>query len=251
MTVHKHIDFQVPDWVELQDTPRNRLSYRGEVMADSPLIYLRLGESSGPIANDEAGQHNAIEVGTLSWEVSGPLVLDSNTAIGSSGTGSLVISDTGWLPIGSVERTIEIWCKPNNNTIALLGVNYGTSVAGSSLNFIYTADEVSVDVSNCRFGVQGLSLADQWHHYVLVFPNGATRCDEFIVYLDGLPLAATVIAGQGGTQINTSDSILLINQATSGERNHGDFDEVAIYGSALSAQRIFDHYQAGINTGAT
>lgn len=249
MTVHKHIDFQVPDWGELQQSPLNRLSYRGEVMADSPLMYLRLGESSGPIAYDETGLHDAVEIGTLDWGVLGPLALDSNTAVESSGTGGLAISETGWLPIGSTERTIELWFKPNNHTLAFRGINYGIDAVGKRLNFIYTAGEISVAVSNCRFGVQGLSLVDQWHHFVLVFPNGASRCDEFVFYLDGQPLAATVIGGQGGTQINTSDSVLTINQTTSGARNYGVFDEVVIYGIALSAQRVLDHYRAGVVMG--
>lgn len=169
MTIHKHIDFQVPDWGELQAPPRGRLSYRGEVMADSPLMYLRMGESSGSMAYDETGQHHAAESGSLNWGVPGPLAFDNDTAVDSSGTGGLVVSETGWLPVGSVERTIELWFKPNSSTLAYRGINYGDSDVGKRINFIYTAVEVSVAVSNCRYGALGLSLADQWHHFVLVF----------------------------------------------------------------------------------
>lgn len=246
MTVHKHIDFQVPGWGEFQQAPVSRTGYRGEVMADAPRVYLRLGEPGGPSAADETGQHNATEDGALSWGVPGPLIFDDNTAVESAGTGGLVISETGWLPIGSAERTIELWYRPNTNTATFRGINYGGAATGAKLGFIYTHNDISVAVNNCRFGAQGLTLADQWHHVALVYPSGATRCDDFLFYLDGQPLAAAVIAGSGATAINTTDSPLLINAFALGVWNHCAFDEVAIYDKALSAQRILDHYLAGV-----
>lgn len=246
MAILKHIDFQVPGWGELQQGPQQRLSYRGEVLADSPLMYLRLGEASGSTAADETGQHNAAEDGTLNWGVPGPLVLDADTAVSAAGTGGLTINEMGWLPVGSAARTIELWYKPNVSTLTFRGINYGTNAGGARVNFIYTAGELSVAVNNCRFGIQGLALAGQWHHAALIFPSGATRCDEFLIYLDGQRLTPSVIGGTGSTLINTADSALMINQSSSGVSNDCEFDEVAIYGSALSDQRILDHYLSGV-----
>lgn len=245
MALLKHIDFQVPAWGELQQPPASRTSYRGEVMADSPLMYLRLGESSGSTAADETGQHDAQEDGALSWGVQGPLIFDDDTAVESSGTGGFIINQTGWLPTGSSPRTVELWFKPTLSTTTFRGINYGGTGVGEKLSFIYTHNDISVAVNNCRFGAQGLSLADQWHHTALVYPSGASRCDEFLFYLDGQPLSASVIGGSGSTTVNTTDSSLLINAFVPGIWNHGAFDEVAIYGTALSAQRILEHYEAG------
>jgi Concanavalin A-like lectin/glucanases superfamily len=250
MTVYKYIDFQVPDWGELQQPPQSRMSYRGEVLADSPLMYLRLVESAGPTACDETGRHDATEDGTLVWGIQGPLAFDSDAAVGSTGAGGLVINETGWLPIGSSERTFELWFKPNNNTLIYRGINYGAASSGGTQSLIYTASEISVAVSECRFGIQGLSLAGQWHHAAWVLPDGATRCDEFVIYLDGQPVLASVLYGSGATQVNTADSTLKINQYVSGIANNCDFDEIAIYGGALSSQRILDHYTSGVNAGA-
>lgn len=246
MAILKHIDFQVPGWGELQQGPQQRLSYRGEVLADSPLMYLRLGEASGSTAADEIGQHDATEDGTLNWGVPGPLALDADTAINGAGAGGLVVNETGWLPVGSSARTIELWYKPNTSTVTFRGINYGQATGGAQVLFSYTHNELSVSVSNCRFGVQGLSLSGRWHHAALVFPSGATRCDEFLIYLDGQRLTPSVISGSGATPINTVDTALMINQLSSGTSNDCEFDEVAIYGSALSDQRIFDHYLSGV-----
>jgi large repetitive protein len=246
MATLKHIDFQVPGWGELQQGPQQRLSYRGEVLADSPLMYLRLGETSGPTAADETGQHDATEDGTLAWGVQGPLALDADTAVNGAGTGGLVVNETGWLPVGSSARTIELWYKPNTGTATFRGIKYGQDAGGARVLFNYTHNELSVAVSNARFGIQGLSLADQWHHTALVFPSGATRCDEFLIYLDGQRLTPSVISGSGATLINTADTALMINQFSSGSANNCVFDEVAIYGGALSDQRILDHYLSGV-----
>lgn len=250
MPTIKHIDFQVPGWGEFQQPPTQRMGYRGEVMADSPLMYLRMGESSGTIAYDETGQHDAAVEGSLVWGIPGALCIDSDTAASGAGTGSLLVSETGWLPIGSAPRTIELWFKPNTLTSVLKGITYGGTLDGTRLMLSYTQSELSVYVTSCYFGVQGLSLSGQWHHAALVFPSGATRCDEFLFYLDGQQLSPGVIFGSGSASISTSDSGLLINKLAGGGANDCDFDEVAIYGSALSSQRILDHYLAGAVTEA-
>lgn len=246
MPILKHIDFQVPDWGELQQPPAQRLSYRGEVMADSPLMYLRLGESQGPTAWDETGQHHAAVEGELVWGIPGALALDGDTAVSGAGTGGLAITETGWLPTGSSPRTIELWFKPNAGTTSFKGITYGGVANGTRVAFIYMRDNVSVFVINCLYGVAGLSLSDQWCHAALVFPVGATRSDEFLIYLNGQQQSPSVLFGDGTTAVNTSDSGLFINMQDGGDANDCDFDEVAIYGSALSAQRILAHYRAGI-----
>ena len=246
MTIHKHIDFQVPGWGEFLQGPTQRLSYRGEVLADSPLMYLRLGESSGTTASDETGQHDATQNGVLVWGVQGPLAFDPDTAIDGAGAGGLVVSGAGWLPVGSSARTIEGWFKPNVNTLLSRGMNYGQASDGTHVYFSYTHNEVSVDIGGCRFGVQGLTLSGQWHHAALVYPSGSTRCDEFLVFLDGQKLSPVVISGLGGGAVNTANSALSINQTSGGAANDCEFDEVAIYNSELTDQRILDHYLAGV-----
>ena len=245
MAIHKHIDFQVPGWGEFAGGPKDRLSYRGEVLSDSPLLYLRLGESSGPSVVDEAGGHVAAQIGVLAWGVPGALAFDPDTAVSSEGAGGLVVNETGWLPVGSSPRTLEAWFKADGSEVLFGGMIYGTEASGKHQNFTCTSNEVSISVHGCLYGVQGLGLSADWHHAALVFPVGATRCDEYLIYLDGVALSPTVISGSGAVLVDTSDSTLMVYQITTGAANNSAFDEVAIYGSALTGQRIADHYQAG------
>lgn len=219
-------------------------------MADSPLMYLRLGESSGPTAFDETGRHDASEDGVLTWGVRGPLVLDGDTAIESVGAGGLIVNETGWLPTGSAQRTLELWFKPNLNTLTNRGISYGDSAGGGLLAFTYTASALHVSAGNCVLGIQNLTLSEKWYHVALVFPHGGTRCDEFLLYLNGQNLPISVLAGQGSALVDTSDSVLWINQTPAGEYNYCGLSEVAIYGTALPASRIAKHYQVATTTGA-
>jgi len=246
MTVHKHIDFQIPGWGEFQLGPQSWPGYRSEILADSPLIYLRLGESLGPTALDEAGQHDATEVGVINWGLSGALGLDSDTAIGSPGTGGLRVNSTGWLPIGSSARTIEFWFRPNPNTQYPLGISYGSVSSGTYLTYIYSSTILLAAAGLSGFGATVSIANNQWHHTALVFPAGATRLDEFLIYRNGAPVSTQVFFGSGSILINTSDSVLHINLDESNNYYNCDIDELAIYGTALSAQRIKAHYDSAV-----
>ena len=152
--------------------------------------------------------------------------------------------------MGSSPRTIELWFRPVPSTAFFQGVYYGQAGVGGAVLLSCTAGELQVSVYNGIFGVQGLSLAGGWHHFVLVFPVGGTRCDEFLFYLDGQSLNPVVISGSGATLVNTIDSRLQINQFSSGYSNVCDYAEIAIYAAALSEQRIREHYLAGKLVGA-
>jgi Concanavalin A-like lectin/glucanases superfamily len=246
MTVYKHIDFQIPGWGEFPQGPQQRPGYRSEVLADSPLIYLRLGESAGPTAIDETGQRNATEIGAMSWGLSGALGLDSDTAVGSSGTGGLRVNTTGWLPIGSSARTIELWFRPTANPNAFRGVSYGSTASGTHLTYIYTTTSMIVSAGSSGFGAIATNTINQWHHTAIVFPAGATRLDEFLIYRNGAPVSTQTFYGLGSTPVNTSDSALHINMDETGGFYNCDIDELAIYDTSLSAVRIKAHYDSAL-----
>jgi hypothetical protein len=245
MAILKHIDFQVTDWGEFQQGPKHKPGYRSQVLSDLPLMYLRMGESSGPIALDEVGSRHATEVGVMDWGLQGSLRFDADTAVGSLATGGLSVNSTGWLPTGSGPRTVELWFRPSAATSPFLGISYGSGLLGM-LTFVYSSGGLLVSVGTNGFGGTTANLTDQWHHAVFVFPAGASRLDEFAIYVDGAPITMQLFFGSGATVINTNDSPLWINQSDTGTFNNCEIDEVAVYDTALSAQRIKEHYDAAV-----
>jgi hypothetical protein len=67
-----------------------------------------------------------------------------------------------------------------------------------------------------------------------------------LIYLDGQLQAPVVLAGTGAVIVNTADSALHLNKAMVLLFNVLEFDEVAVYGHALAADRISAHYARGI-----
>ena len=236
---------QVPGFGEFQHGPSPLPGYQTQVLEDSPLLYLRMGESSGPTAYDQAGQHHATEVGTLNWGLSGALSSDDNTAVGSSGTGGLRIDTTGWLPTGSSARTIELWFKPSESPNGLRGICYGMN-PDRKLTLYYSDATVLVAVGPSAFGTITPSQAGTWHHVACVFPHPATNLNEFLIYLNGSQMTCQTIYGTGETAINTSDSPLYINTDEAGNYYNCDIDEVAVYAHALTSERVLSHYNAAI-----
>ena len=69
------------------DSPADAPSsvYRAAVLADSPLAYWRLGETSGTVAHDETGNgHDGTYVGGVTLGQPGALTGDANTAVSST-----------------------------------------------------------------------------------------------------------------------------------------------------------------------
>ncbi len=108
--------------------------------------------------------------------------------------------------------------------------------------FVYSADGLVVSVGTSGIGGLTADLSGQWHHAAFVFPSGSTRLDEFVIYIDGEPITMQVFFGSGATLINTTDSPLLLNMSGDGFYNNCEIDEVAVYGTALSSQRVKEHY---------
>ena len=78
-----------------------------------------------------------------------------------------------------------------------------------------------------------------WHHLALTAKNGGSLS----LYVDGaLECSAPVPAGP--ITLNTTTAGILL-RATLGSEYAGDLDEVAVYGSALPASTMQEHYSTG------
>src|SRR5207244_2656836 len=77
-------------------------SYESTVLADNPLVYWRLGESSGTTASDSSG-HGVTGQYQAGVTLSAPaaLVGDTDTAVASTGAGVAVTGSDAGLPSGT------------------------------------------------------------------------------------------------------------------------------------------------------
>ncbi len=237
--------------------------YPVAVLADSPMAYFRLDESSGTTAYDYVGGNNATYTNVLLAQPGySPSEDPSEVAAefgdyGSPANNNLAGNVPAYLSFatntGNAEFSVEAWVKQYVSSAddGIVTLGYGG------------ANQFSLDTGatgNCvRFGVRNAanvsSLANSsvlvydgyWHHVVGV-------CDEagghIYLYVDGVLAATSTITP--GSGILSSSIPLSIGARESANNNPvsydyqfiGEIDDVAIYNQALSATQVQNHYFA-------
>lgn len=230
--------------------------YLNAVLADAPLVYYRLNETSGSNAAN-LGTSGAGSDGTY---FGGPGILGAagifadnhgdltDNAISLPGDlSSYVRTDFGGgNPLHpGIGLTYEIWV----NTAAPIG-NDGTIfdyvVPGSANEYLLINPDNLTTGVNSSFSVPGNDIADGlWHHLAMTYDVGG----QVDLWIDGAlafsTLAAPVPLASDGTMILGQDQNgpgvgFALNQAFDGR-----MDEFAIYDSVLSQERIQLHYSIG------
>jgi len=219
-------------------------SYYGLVTSGPALLaYWRLGETSGTAASDTTGSYSGSYVNGPALGSPGAIVNDPNTSATFNGTSQRVTVPT--LPPAG-DFSIEGWTyltnsAVNNNT--LYG-NAGTVrlLARPGTGSYVTAAYAAVTLNGTEYALQPSSPASNistWVYWVLT-RQGST----LTLYRNGTQIAqradlpATATANISGYIADQSNGNYYLN---------GSIDDVAVYGSALSASTIASHYQAALS----
>lgn len=216
-------------------------TYGATVLADRPVAYWRMDETTGSTMADASGNaNNGRYVGIYTLGQPGAIGGAAVAFDGQSGAATVMNSPS--LQVNTV--TIETWIKKRTDT------EYGVYVAknvepgggaGSSwfellnshhngrLEFRVTSDGAPAVLSNTALAL------NTWYHVVATY-DGATAKLYVNGKLDGT-LKVTAVPKQ------TSDP-LFIGRRMDGLFNDAAVANVAIYSVALSADRIAAHWQA-------
>ncbi len=214
--------------------------YPSTILADSPLAYWRLDETSGTVAHDQLLIHNVTYLGGPTLGQPGALVGDPDLAI-TIGNNEYVSVPYNANLNPSV-FSVEIWGKPTSGPSKLLGLmasrkgNQGWALyvgTNNTWQFVINngASTITVSGGSVKYNV--------WPHLVATF-DGKTA----LLYVNGN------LTGSGSTsaayQPQTSN-VLTIGQGEPNQKNwfRGSLDEPAVYSTVLSASRIQKHYGLG------
>lgn len=219
------------------------LAYADEVLADSPLFYLRLGESSGLTAVDASPNgHNFTYGAAAVLGVAGALSADPDTALEMDGTSASRASGGDWDVVGS-QITLECWAKPDvlgvtKNFVAKF--NSGSDVQGALSQRAtdkYGFSTTTGGVLNTLESVTAISTA-AYRHIVGTY-DGTTKK----IYVDGV--LDNSVARTGSLANNAWTWAVGSTSGGAGTAWYdGRVDEVAVYASCLSAARVLAHYDA-------
>ncbi len=249
MTIHHHIDLEVPDWGEFDIGPTDRPGYRSLVLADAPLGYWRLGEADGDTALDASGhERHGQYLGPVALAQAGALAYDDDAAIDLPGDAHV---QTGLAAADFAGPfTISVWFYLHDAPGSPGGA------VGQRLITAYRA----AGASRLALGLDGDRLAaawstgtgfpqitgptaiatGAWHHAALTYDQQTVR-----LYLDGAPEAqlSTTL-----TPLTHGSIVLGVFWPASPEPRYfaGRVDEAAIFDTPLAAGRISEQFHTGI-----
>ena len=229
-----------------------RTSYRTEVIADHPIVYLRFEESGGPNVLDEMGNVDCDYPGTaIDYGVPGALVGDPGRAIGMN-IDTLprdlqgIAMPAGLTFEGNAAFTVELWARPT----AFHGAghlvdhaDYSAETNGWTMQWEESGITFArwMDGMTINGGVWSPALpTGEYRHIVGVFDGSQLR-----LYVDGM------------LQRTNASTFPITSAAawTIGKQNcnfpctangfAGSLDELAVYDYELSDARIDAHHRVG------
>ena len=221
--------------------PPPSTGYRATVVADGPVSYWRLGETSGTVAADAVGvgsgtYRNGVALGA-------PSLLTSDTANPAAtfdGVNDVVsVPSTSALSPSSAV-TVEAWVRPSKLPAAGSFASLVTKAESYSLQFNGPQIEFTTTRSGTRRRVQapvGTIVAGGTYHVVGTFDGTTQR-----LYVNGAQVASASISG--AMTVNTN-SVTIGSWNGSSEFLAGTLDEVAVYAKVLTPTQIANHYNAG------
>jgi hypothetical protein len=249
------------------ERPGTSPAYTALVTADAPVGWWRLGETSGTTAADASGNgRTGTYSGAITLNQPGALTLggDTNASAlfpGTNSTARVEVPDHASLDLNAF--TVECWVYltsygtttrwrnifQKNHTGGALGVlrNYGLWLQIGTNAAMHASFTTGGGAAISSIGPSSRHLAlRRWHHLVLTHtPGSALR-----LYVDGeqsdvvavtaaAPDVSTAPLYIGGTDDTTYPTLDY-------DAFPGRIDEVAVYATPLSAERIREHYSAGM-----
>jgi len=244
--------------VSLTVVPAPAYPFGQLVLSDHALGYWRLNETSGAIAHDYVAGDNGTFTSKVLLGQPGNNLVDTHAA---AGFGTLLSSNScvtnmtvDFSTTGNANFTVEAWANGGSQTTDAGIITKGYGGGGEQFNLDCGAGNHAFrffvrDASgNAYLANSTVTPGNRWHHLVGV-------CDEtngnVYLYVDGTNAASATVGPYVGILSSTLAMSIGSRQAGTAPVNNNQFvgtmEEVAVYGFALSASQVQNHYQAATN----
>lgn len=222
------------------------MAYSDSILADAPYIYLPFTGNSVSVNNGSKTGMTATSAG-IAWATGLPT---TGTSANFNTTSSHIQYTVGTDNIlGSPQWSAEIWVKKGTLTTWANIIHREENPAGGRNQFVLRVDAAGSTHANkitlvvVRNGVStalvGPVLDTAWHH-VAATSDGTTMR----LYVDGVEVANAAAVAPIFT--NSTWRLGAYGTTAGNENWVGQMDEVAIYKTSLSAERVLAHYNSGM-----
>ncbi|BAQ63278.1 Calx-beta domain-containing protein [Geminocystis sp. NIES-3709] len=222
-------------WTETQQVSYSQLTIEG-----SPILYFRLAENSGTVANNSGtwgAGGNGIYNGTVNYHQTGALENtttnkgDKNPAVLFNNGSSLTLAEDLGLISGN-SFTIELWFKIPNNLNETINI---ASMEGLFSLSVSQSLELTLNIDNQNISPDSPIDTDTWNYVVATYDG---QSDTVILYLNGQPVV---------TRNNVDFTFpSTTNLTLAGGNDNLYLDEVAFYNKTLDYS---DFIPSDLNSG--
>jgi signal peptidase I len=230
-----------------------RQPYSSAVMADAPYAFYRLDEASGASAADYAGSSRVGSYTAVSaYRQTGALPKNPGYAVGLSGVGRMVGGGIGLSD--PITFSVELWFRTTTTTGGkLIGFESTRNATSSGFDreaFMRADGTVvymgSATPKNLLATSPGLNNGS-WHHLVVTsVPSGTLQFSS--MYVDGVLVDSGTTNRAGSSYVGWwrvgYGTLPTGKDYPASSSFSGSVDDVAIYTTALSANRAAAHYAA-------
>jgi hypothetical protein len=233
-------------------------SYKRAILADNPVAYWRMDETSGSSISDVIGTNNLTiadntnveTTNNVSYGLSGATLGESTSTAMSIYTNRILLRNVAALKPATT-FSVEMWVRYPNRAAATDHDLYNFSTTSMASGFSMSIVSGILTVKYKPSGASTVTLTQNpnsltfgnlfdsnWHH--LVFTGTS---NNKILYFDGMVLASDT-ANNGSVSWPTTPNS---NWITSGAdtNNPVQIDEVAVYNTALTSNQVLNHLAAG------
>ncbi len=223
--------------------PKPDSGYAAAVRGDGPAAWWRVGERSATLADSEVGPYDGSYVNGVSLGLASLLAGDrDNDSILLDGNKYMRVPHADALSFGTA-FSLEAWIRPSEIPPAGGWASVVSKQNAYSLQFNGPRLEVTVVQGSGPTGRKRLQAPagaiepGRTYHVVATYDGAQQR-----LYIDGKEVASASLSGPADP---TGHSLLVGSWDGAGEFFHGNLDEPAVYGSALSPARVQAHFDAG------
>ena len=224
-------------------------AYASSVLAANPVAYWRLDETNGTALHDYAGGHNGLYNGGVSLDKPGYSAYDTDPAALFDGS-TAYAQVPYYADLNPPVFSLECWVYPTGGA-----GNYRSPFSNRYINnggngyLLYANDQNKWSFwmgigAGAWISADGPAVVlNQWTHLVGTF-DGTNQ----VLYVNG----QRVVSQAALLSVNTAAPLNIgrgANDQSGAFYWPGSIDEVAVYGTALTASQVLDHY-ALATTGA-
>lgn len=227
------------------------MGFRETILADLPVVYLRLGEVAGVTAADESGNgHDLTYAGAPTLGEPSLLLNDANPSVKLDGTTAQFLIRNPFAPGVLTNVTILILTKVNTAKAAGI-VSYATAGVFDDL-LILDPKDLKFRVRNTEAKAH-VNIIDGSAHVIEISWRNSDGRVQF--WLDGVLVSTVTGIATAGAVPSGGSLVLGQDQDSVGgtfqvaESFDGWLDEFAIFNTVLSDDRIKAHYAASQNNG--